>query len=169
MIDKMRNFPTKKDMTYWILILIIILTVVSVWRTNDSSMLTNQLTLGGTLLSIFLAIIAIIFSFIQSSDTSSHNKEIIVKINELTQNMKYLNDLNSDTADEIVKRKRNLKEIDGILDELKLEIGNKNLSTNKDKLNEILVKIEESQSNSSNSDEIYSEILVLEKMLYIII
>lgn len=155
------KFPTKKDMTYWIIIIAILLTVVSVWKTNEPETLTNQLSLGGTLLSIFLAIIAIIFSFIQSSDTSSHNKDMILKMNEIAQNMKYLNELNSNTTEEIMKKTKNLNEIDNLINEIAEETINTSELTNDNKLNELSKKIEIAKQSIFFGNDISTQLTVL--------
>lgn len=151
------KFPTKKDMTYWILMIVLLLTVVSVWKTNDPESLTNQLSLGGTLLSIFLAIIAIIFSFIQSSDTNSHNKEMIGKMDALTNSLKYLDELNDEKSQEIATKSTELDEIKSLLESVAIEVNNvrkqtQNDQMNSENLNNLVQKIEESQKKYSNSN-----------------
>jgi len=91
--EKLRGFPDKKDLAYWILILIIIISFVATWRTDDPGKLADQLSLGGTLLSVLLAVVAIVFSFIQSSDSTRSSSDVINKISEATQNIAVLHEL----------------------------------------------------------------------------
>ncbi|WDV05064.1 MULTISPECIES: hypothetical protein [Lysinibacillus] len=151
------EFPTKKDMTYWILIIVVLLVCVSVWKTEDSASLAGDLSLGGTLLSIFLAIIAIIFSFIQSSDANSHNKEMIGKMDSLTNSLKYLNDLNNEKNQEIEQKNSDLNELKSMITEIADEVKKGGQQAQNDQLDNnkwamLVRKIEETQKNVSSSN-----------------
>ncbi|MHA7963540.1 hypothetical protein ACX93W_05285 [Paenibacillus sp. CAU 1782] len=88
--DKSKAFPTKKDLFYWILILLVFLILVSVWRTDDPGKLVDEISLGGTFFSILLAVIAIIFSFVQSSDSSRSTNQIADKIAAMSHSLSEL-------------------------------------------------------------------------------
>lgn len=96
--EKLKGFPDKKDLAYWILILIIIISFVATWRTDDPGKLADQLSLGGTLISILLAVVAIIFSFIQSSDSSRSTLEVLDRINAATNSLDTLERLNKEMS-----------------------------------------------------------------------
>lgn len=152
------NFPERKDMTYWILIIVVILVFVSVWKTEDSASLAGDLSLGGTLLSIFLAIIAIIFSFIQSSDANSHNKQMIGKIDSLITSLKYLDDLNNEKIQEIEIKSSELDELKSMINDVAEEVKNVGQQESNGKTGSgsnwatLIQKIEETQKNVSNSN-----------------
>jgi hypothetical protein len=90
------TFPSKKDLFYWLLIGFILLIVVSIWRVNDPGILTNQLALGGTLLSIILAVVAIIFSFLQSTESTRGTYSIIERVSEVSKSISTLSSIKND-------------------------------------------------------------------------
>ncbi|MEW9668645.1 hypothetical protein ABLT31_07310 [Ammoniphilus sp. 3BR4] len=68
------------------------------WKTNDPKFLNDQISFGATLASILLAVTAIIFSFIQSSDASRDNGAIRYTLDKITHKV-----------DELEKVKNELK------------------------------------------------------------
>ncbi|MFE4709497.1 hypothetical protein ACFRAM_01375 [Paenibacillus sp. NPDC056722] len=100
MLNKFKGFPDKKDMTYWIIILAVITVMVATWRTDSPGILSDQLSLGGTLLSIVLAVIAIIFSFIQSSDSSRQSLDMVEKFSNVTNTINSLNDISQNLVEQ---------------------------------------------------------------------
>src|SRR5699024_1674152 len=91
---KNKEFPTKKDLVYWLVGVLLILAVVIVWRTKDPSLLLDEISLGGTIISIVLALVAIFFTFIQSSESSRQSSNMIKQINKLTAQIINLSAMN---------------------------------------------------------------------------
>lgn len=104
------TFPTKKDLFYWLLITLIFIIVVSVWKTDDPGDLADQIALGGTFFSILLAVIAIIFSFVQSSNASIKTHRISEQISYLTQSIAELTRVKKN-LEETVSEQRSVAEI----------------------------------------------------------
>ncbi len=128
-MKKTNDFPSKKDLVYWILLLTIISIAVIVWLYNDPGKFNTQISLAGTLLSIALAVIAIIFSIIQSSNVEQLSSmaervnELVASNNSLTQKLHEqiertnASDKKTQLFQEVVKEVQNMKEPNG--DEIK--------------------------------------------------
>ncbi|WP_213614366.1 hypothetical protein [Paenibacillus lactis] len=82
---KIGDFPTKKDLYYWILFLVFLLIALFVYKFDDPKYLTDQLSLGATIFSIFLAVIAILITFMQSNESSRQSAQMSKEINTQTQ------------------------------------------------------------------------------------
>lgn len=54
---------TKKDLGYWILILVLAIITILTWRLGDNPDVIGYLGFGGTIASILLAVVALIYSF----------------------------------------------------------------------------------------------------------
>lgn len=115
-IHKRQSFPNMKDLTYWLLMLLIIISVISTWRTNDPGKLADQLSLGGTFLSILLAVVAIIFSFIQSSSSSQQTERLVDKISRLTHTIEGLERVSKSLED---KNENHIVEFANVFEEAK--------------------------------------------------
>ncbi|MED4782700.1 hypothetical protein [Brevibacillus choshinensis] len=92
---------TKKDLYYIITILISIVIAVLTIRLGDNQNVINYFGFAGTLVSIILAIVALIYAFYQSStyeSTSSKLDSSAKKIEEATQHLEKVNELNEVTA-----------------------------------------------------------------------
>ncbi|CEO04823.1 Uncharacterised protein [[Clostridium] sordellii] len=76
---------TKKDMAYWFVILLFfIIFWVSSYLYNDTD-LVSYIGFSGTIVSIFLGIIAIIYSYFQTSDNAYTQKELSKTLDELNK------------------------------------------------------------------------------------
>jgi hypothetical protein len=100
------DFPAKKDLVYWILIIITILAFISVWRTENTGTLLDDISLASTWLSILLAIAAIIFTFIQSAESSRQSFDMIKEINKLTSQIINLTAMKNDLSDSLKKQEK---------------------------------------------------------------
>lgn len=75
---------TKKDLIY-VMLLIITLLIISLLRGQlNSSEVVNVISIGAGLTSIFLAMAAIVYSFIQSSEASRQNHSVQEALNKIT-------------------------------------------------------------------------------------
>jgi len=75
---------TKKDLIY-VMLLIITLLIISLLRGQlNSSEVVNVISIGAGLTSIFLAMAAIVYSFIQSSEASRQNHSVQETLNKIT-------------------------------------------------------------------------------------
>lgn len=149
---KLKGFPEKKDLTYWLLILLIIISVVSTWRTDEPGKLADQLSLGGTFLSILLAVVAIIFSFIQSSSSSKQTERLVDKISRLMHIIEGLERVSKSLED---KNEKHIVEVANAVDEAKnmtSEIGNIGVSV-KNILEEIKNKLKAKSGNLEHDVE----------------
>ncbi|MHB0881702.1 hypothetical protein ACYCSE_17135 [Paenibacillus sp. SEL1] len=87
------KFPEKKDLMYWIIILIMAMVTVIIWRVDAPKTLTDQITLGASLFSILLAVVGIIIPYIQGNETSRQNLELVNKVGDLSEKIVSLHSL----------------------------------------------------------------------------
>ncbi|MEF7438282.1 hypothetical protein V4V36_13550 [Paenibacillus lautus] len=78
---------TKKDIIFGFMIfyLITIIILVFMWRAGDNQELINQISLGGSISSILLALVAIIYAYFQTNESSQQNtlvQQTLLKITE---------------------------------------------------------------------------------------
>ncbi|WP_281659445.1 hypothetical protein [Halobacillus sp. Cin3] len=101
------SFPDKKDMTYWIIILVLFsIGAFTVYYGSDKDVISH-IGFGGTIVSILLALIAIIYSFYQSNtyENATHKLDTsAVKIEEATNKLS------------------NVSEVEKVVDEFKVEV-----------------------------------------------
>lgn len=155
----LKDFPTRKDLFYWLLISLLFTIVVSVWKTNNPGMLVDQISLGGTFLSILLAVVAIIFSFVQSNETSRSSFHIIERIGEVAESISALNGLKSELTQTIEYQKRTANEVAKGLEEMKNATDDSELKSKAEKglivWKEVQEKIRENEMNYDLSGGIY--------------
>lgn len=87
---------TKKDLGYWILILVLAIITILTWRLGDNPDVIGYLGFGGTIASILLAVVALIYSFFQTA--ASGNTTAILE----------------DSAERIEVVTKSLERVDGI-------------------------------------------------------
>ncbi|WP_270164861.1 hypothetical protein [Paenibacillus sp. SYP-B4298] len=85
------EFPTKKDIVYWLIMVIIIGCFTLAFLVEDPNSVNAKLSLTATVLSISLAIIAIVFSFVQSSDSSRNSLSLMERFNTVAEHISRLN------------------------------------------------------------------------------
>lgn len=124
------DFITKKDLVYIIIFLILLLILLFTLNFEDPKYLTDQLSLGATIFSIFLAVVAILITFIQSNESSRQSSEMTKQINNQTQEiskfsvrynelMSLQRSLSEQTSQEVLKK---VEENDSVPEILKNEI-----------------------------------------------
>ncbi|MFG6150623.1 hypothetical protein [Halobacillus sp. B23F22_1] len=126
-----KDFPEKKDFVYWLLILLIFISVVIAWRTTDPEMLINEISLGSTFLSILLAVVAIFFSFIQSNQNTRQSNDMIKEINNVTRQIVELNGIKDDLSVAIEKYDAALEQVDQNLEKINSEDLSKEFKSEK--------------------------------------
>lgn len=140
-----RDFPAKKDLYYIIAFLIFSIIMIFTLKFEDPKYLTEQLSLGATLFSIFLAVIAILITFIQSNESSRQSSQMSKEINNqsvqlakmsaiYTDLMSKQQDANEETSEKIAKKIQGNTEIPKELREEILKL----VEEGKDKQVEIL-------------------------------
>lgn len=101
-MDKNRSdFPEKKDLIYWMIIIFLALVTVIVWRVDSPKTLTEQISLGAALFSILLAVVGIIIPYIQGNETNRQNFKILGEINRVSENLVHLNSLKDEMAKQL--------------------------------------------------------------------
>ncbi|MEH7021020.1 hypothetical protein [Priestia megaterium] len=116
------KFPTRKDMTYWIIILILFMVgSFTVYYGSDKDMVSH-IGFGGTIVSILLAVIAIIYSFYQSSTYESTTYKLDTSAQKIEEATKQLSDV-SEIKAVLENFKGEVKEINDSIFDLK-EISN---------------------------------------------
>ncbi|QHZ55799.1 hypothetical protein M655_009175 [Brevibacillus sp. NSP2.1] len=100
-MEKKKNFPETKDFIYWMLILIIFIVVISVWKTNEPKVLNDQLSLGATIFSILLAVVAVILPYIQANETARQHSQVLSEMNKISENIIALNNMKHELSENI--------------------------------------------------------------------
>src|SRR5699024_5429399 len=154
--EKKEEFPCRKDLTYWILMLILVLIFLFVFCQKNPSLVNSQLALLTTVSSITLAVIAIIFSFIQSSlntkqlnDILKSSMETAGKLNIATNDIKELMNVSDILKKDNEKLLRTNKDLSKILKEFEL-------AKTDEQRNELQLQLKNTLHNSG----IYAEITV---------
>lgn len=141
-----RDFPEKKDLFYIIFFLIVVVVVLFVVKFEDPKFLVDQLSLGATLFSILLAVMAILISFIQSSESSKQSMQITKEISDQSGKIGTLSDQyarfieeqrksNEETGEKVLKT---LERAEDIPAELKQEVKQVISEANEKQSNAIL-------------------------------
>lgn len=89
-----KEFIEKKDMFYWIVMLVASLVLTFVWRAGDQSTLVNQISLVGSVSSILLALIAIGYAFFQTNDAGNENKLMLQTLHNIREEVQQLEEIN---------------------------------------------------------------------------
>lgn len=94
--DTIKDFKivTKKDMAYWFVMLVIfIIFWLSSYLYNDSK-LVEYISFSGTIVSIILGIVAIIFSYFQNFTSSNTSEKLLETSNSLVSSLSSLDEYN---------------------------------------------------------------------------
>lgn len=109
--NEKKSIITKKDMAYWIVFLTIIGILWSSSHIYAKEDFTQYVSFSGTVTSIVLGVVAIIYSFFQSSDNSNSKESLQV----VSTNLKK-------SSDEIKSHTEKVVGLDGKLEELSKSI-----------------------------------------------
>ncbi|PFJ00314.1 hypothetical protein [Priestia megaterium] len=121
-MEKDNKFPTKKDMTYWIIILILFIVGSFTFYYGSNKSMVSHIGFGGTIVSILLAVIAIIYSFYQSSTYESTTYKLDTSAQKIEEATTQLSDV-SEIKVVLESFKDEVKEINESIIDLK-EISN---------------------------------------------
>ncbi|MEO2260426.1 hypothetical protein ABGV43_26345 [Paenibacillus amylolyticus] len=86
----------KKDLVYWILILVLVIITVLTIRLGDNSDVISYVGFGGTIASILLAIVALIYSFFQAAtsiNTTTVLQDSAKRIEDVTKKLDKVDDI----------------------------------------------------------------------------
>lgn len=77
---------SKKDMIYGFIIFDLIIVVITVmsWKFDTARELIDQITFGSALTTIMLAVVAMIYSYIQAFEASTHNTLVRQALNQIS-------------------------------------------------------------------------------------
>jgi len=134
--DKQNKFPDRKDMTYWLIVMVMLLIFTFVLNQNNPTLVNSKLSLLGTLTSIALAIIAIIFSFIQSNSSSNQLREVAMQTSKIVSNLS-----------EVTRNITSLEEVKEAIEEYN-EVSLNKVSQIESMLNKISTDISESTTEN---------------------
>lgn len=136
----MKKKVTMKDLVYWIIMLILLNIFIITGRLSDNTTVLSYISFSGTLISIILAVIAIIYSYFQSSSFENMKTKLddsVEKIQSATNDLEsisQLSELTNKVSDSICNFEHNisnsLQGIEKYIDELSFAIdtGISNLS-----------------------------------------
>lgn len=89
--DISKNLVTKKDFFYWMLFLMFVCISILSDKFYQIQNFMDYISFSGTILSIILGVIAIIYSFFQSHDSNKSVEDMHYMINELKETIRKLN------------------------------------------------------------------------------
>lgn len=89
-----KELITKKDLFYWLVILLAGMILIFVWKVGEQDTLINQFSLAGSVSSILLALIAIAYAFFQTNDASNENKLMIQTLDKIREEVEQLGSVN---------------------------------------------------------------------------
>ncbi|MBA9029456.1 hypothetical protein [Peribacillus huizhouensis] len=104
---------TKKDLGYWILILIGLICIILTLKLSDNASAVDYIGFAATLTSLLLSVVAIIYSFYQNSTYTSTSEKLESSANKIKK---------------ITRELAAVSEVRSILEEMKLESQNFNHS-----------------------------------------
>jgi hypothetical protein len=113
----MKDFPNKRDFYYIVGFLIITIVVVFSGRLADNTLFVDYIGFSGTIVSILLAVIAIIYSFYQSSTYENANHKLDTSANKIEEataklsNVSQIKDMMEDFKREVKSLKDSLEEV----------------------------------------------------------
>ncbi|WP_367888028.1 hypothetical protein [Bacillus wiedmannii] len=94
----MKRFPSLKDFIYWIIGLTILLIYFMTLKLTKNSEVVDYISFGGTLISIVLAIIAIIYAYQQGRQSSDSYSETKALLSVIAEHVKGIGQLKTEIA-----------------------------------------------------------------------
>nr|WP_302887353.1 hypothetical protein [uncultured Romboutsia sp.]DAM61421.1 MAG TPA: protein of unknown function (DUF948) [Caudoviricetes sp.] len=147
------NALTKKDMAYWFVILMFfIIFWVSSYLYNDTD-LVSYIGFSGTIVSIFLGVVAIIYSYFQTADNSSTQKELsktLYELNKASSNIADSVNKFSTLESKISSLSEELKQTHDTLNAIKTDINSKFEETNENIRS--VTELKTTSTSTSNND-----------------
>lgn len=152
--NEKKSIVTKKDMCYWILFLI---TLGILWGSShiyDKVDFTQYVSFSGTVTSIVLGVVAIIYSFFQSFDNSNSKESLQVVSNNLRKSS---DEIKSHTDKVLIldtKLEELTKSIDRVVDDVKniSENMRESIDSLGSRLEKVENKVDEANSNIQKLD-----------------
>ncbi|SOC44295.1 hypothetical protein [Salinicoccus kekensis] len=89
----MKNFPSSKDYNYWLIGMVILTIYFATKSLGENEILINYITFAGTIISILLAIVAIIYSYQQTNRSSQNYADTKSLLNSISENVNGIEDL----------------------------------------------------------------------------
>jgi hypothetical protein len=103
----MKGFPTKRDFYYIVTFLVLLLIFIFAGRLADNTQVVDYVGFAGTIVSILLAVIAIIYSFYQSSTYESATSKL---------------DSSAQKIEIATTKLSNVSELEKVLEDFKMEV-----------------------------------------------
>ena len=94
----MENFPTSKDYKYWLIGMVILVIYFSTKSLGGNTELVEFVAFSGAIVSILLAVIAIIYSYQQTNQSSKNYTNTQVLLNRISEHVSGIVDLKVEMA-----------------------------------------------------------------------
>lgn len=137
---KNRELISKKDLFYWLIYCISISIILATNQLHQNLNIVNYIGFAGTLISIILAVVAIIYSFFQNFTYSNVNNQLVEtseKIEELINSLKDTSENYSKKNEELIINYDNYTNSLHQMIESKFDITKNEISAISDKLENI--------------------------------
>ncbi len=164
-----KNIITKKDMAYWIIFLIIISIMWGSSHIYEKEDFTQYVSFSGTVTSIVLGVVAIIYSFFQSFDNASSKESLQSVSNNLkksseeikdhTEKVSGFNDKLIELSTALEKTVNDIGAISDNVDKAMISLENrlKNVESKVDEANSTIKRIEHKKFEDDDWQEVGSK------------
>lgn len=123
-IEKINNWIERKDLVYWLIIVVLLWLLSSDYGKENPVVLDNW-NFTGTIVSIILAILAIVYTYAQNSTTLLTTNKLGESADKIEDVTKKIEDISMDAL--FLKLENKVNEIVGVIDSsLKEEMGKQN-------------------------------------------
>ena len=94
----MKKLPTTKDFIYWIIGLVIAIIYLATVKLTKNSATVEYISFAATLISIILAIVAMVYAYMQGNQSSKNNTETQSVLTEIKTHVTGIGQLKTDIA-----------------------------------------------------------------------
>lgn len=94
----MKKFPTVKDYVYWMFGLVIIILYLLTLKITENSEVVDYISFAATLISILLAIIAIVYAYQQGNQSSENHTDTKSILSAIVEHVNGIGQLKTDVA-----------------------------------------------------------------------
>lgn len=158
----MKERITKKDLGYWILILIGIIVTILTIKLADNATAVDYIGFAGTITSILLAVVALMYSFYQNNAYESTTQQLESSSKKIKKAVKELNQVSElkEIVNEVRKESSNIstsiKDLHGMIGTVESGIDkvNSNLEDTKQNIFDTLIL----QSESTNTERDFTNV-----------
>lgn len=123
----MKKFPTTKDFVYWIIGLFIVIIYLLTLKLTKNSEVVDFISFAATIISIILAVVAMVYAYLQGNQSSKNNTETQSALTEIKTHVSGIGQLKTDIA----LSNQGIKDVKDLTHKLSREVNYANKSEKK--------------------------------------